>query len=217
MVEHVGEIKVQRAAEPLGHPDLLGDTQVQIPQWQAAEEAATADLSVQAKDRAANGIADYAVNGAACVGVAECVDAGSRGAAPVGTVRVEVGAAAARDRASGNHVLVRGYVSSVALTEGPAVSSLRTNLVREAAAINEERREAPAAERVSDDALLAGIVRWRVVEEQVEVVLFVVGLNAVLVMQIPRIDGGVGFVSLCLRCSSATLGASNARLPVKSS
>ena len=45
---------------------------------------------------------------------------------------------------------------------------------------------------MADNALLARVERWGIVEEEVEVEFFVVALRAVLGMQVPGIDGGKG-------------------------
>src|SRR5579864_4964838 len=49
VVQHVGEIEVQGAADPLRDVDFLGDAQIQVPEWQALQRAATTNLSIQAE------------------------------------------------------------------------------------------------------------------------------------------------------------------------
>src|SRR5437870_11146396 len=74
-------------------------------------------------------------------------------------------AATYRGRPGEDHVFIRAYVGGVALAEAAAVIG-RNGLSRKTAAVNKQRREAPATKHSSEGALLAGVERRRIVDRK---------------------------------------------------
>ena len=58
VIQHVAKVKVERAAETLVDLNLLGNAQVQVPEWQAPEDTAAPNLPIQTKNRVADWITE---------------------------------------------------------------------------------------------------------------------------------------------------------------
>ena len=175
------------------HGGSFTEAEVQVPKRKAPYGKGSR-LSIQTEDGVADRVTECpAVPWAGRIGVGQNVLPGSGGAAH-STFRVLMAGSVVTEVP--HHILVGAYVSGVTFAQRPAVAVRRLELDREATAVDEQRRDIPAAEYVADYPFLAGVERRSVVEEEVEVEFFVVGLQTILAMQVPGIDGGKGACSL---------------------